>query len=123
VTDHGMASRAATRARVAALYDIGARAAFVLMLAAVILMLVTGVDPRQGPTSPPALVDWLPSLAGLRPEAFIWAGIGVTAILPAVTVAAAALGFARSGNRRPALTACAVLIALGATVIVAELTH
>ena len=118
-----MASRQATRALVATLYDLGARAAFVLMLAAFVLMLATGVDPRQGPTSPPAVLDWLPALLGLRPEAFIWAGIGVTAVLPAVTVGAAALGFARSGNRRPALTACAVLLALATTVIVAELTH
>ena len=93
------------------------------MLAAVILMLVAGVDPRSGPASPPALVDWLPSLVELRPEAFIWAGIALTAILPAVTVAAAAIGFWRSGNRRPAMTACAVLVALAATVVVAELTR
>ena len=93
------------------------------MLVAVVLMLMSGADPNAGPASPPALVDWLPSLTGLRPEAFIWAGIAVTAVLPALTVAAAAAGFWRSGNRRPALTACAVLLALAATVIVAELTR
>jgi uncharacterized membrane protein len=108
---------------VATLYDIGARAAFVLMVAGVILMLVSGIDPRHGPGSPPSILDWLPALLGLQPDAFIWAGIGVTAILPAVTVGAAAIGFARSGNRRPALTACAVLVALAATVIVAGLTR
>ncbi len=123
MTDHGAATRRATRALVARLYDIGARTAFLLMLVAVVLMLASGVDPRPGPASPPAFVDWLPSLGRLRPEAFIWAGIAVTAILPAVTVAAAAVGFWRSGNRRPALTACAVLVALAATVIVAGLTR
>ncbi|HVQ22115.1 MAG TPA: DUF1634 domain-containing protein [Candidatus Saccharimonadia bacterium] len=123
MSDHGAATRRATRALVARLYDIGARTAFLLMLLAVILMLVTGVDPKAGPASPPALVDWLPSLTALHPEAFIWAGIAVTAILPAITVAAAAVGFWRSGNRRPSLTAAAVLLALLATVIVAELTR
>jgi hypothetical protein len=93
------------------------------MLVAVVLMLASGVDPKAGPASPPALVDWLPSLVGLRPDAFIWAGIAVTAVLPAITVATAAVGFWRSGNRRPAMTACAVLAALAATVVVAGLTR
>jgi uncharacterized membrane protein len=122
VTDQGMASRRATRARVATLYDLGARAAFLLALAGVILMLVTGVDPQAGPSAPPAILDWLPSLLALQPEAFIWAGIGVTAVLPAVGVAAAAVGFARSGNRRPALMAVVVLVLLALTVIAARVS-
>lgn len=116
-------TRLVTKARVATLYDIGARSAFVLILLGVILLLVSGVDPQPGPAAPPPILDWLPSLMHLDPQAFIWAGIGLTAILPAVTVAAAGIGFARSGNRRPALTACAVLVALAATVIVAVLTR
>ena len=120
--DHGAASRRATRARVGMLYDIGARASFLLVLAGVVLMLVGGVDPQPGPSAPPDLFDWLPSLLRLQPEAFIWAGIGVTAILPAVAVAGAAIGFARSGNRRPALMAATVLVLLALTVAVAGLT-
>jgi hypothetical protein len=122
VIDQVAETRQATRAAVARLYDVGARAAFVLLLAGVGLMLVTGVDPRPGPSAPPALSDWLTEVIGLRPEAFIWAGIGLTAIVPAATVLVAALGFARSGNRRPALTALAVLALLALTVLVASIT-
>ncbi len=120
--DPGAETRQATRAAVARLYDVGARAAFVLLLLGVVLMLLTGVDPRPGPTSPPALGEWLPDLVRLQPDAFIWAGIGLTAIVPAATVLVAALGFARSGNRRPALTALAVLLLLGLTIVVASVT-
>lgn len=120
--DRAAASRRATRARVAKLYDLGARAAFVLALASVLLTLLAGVDPQPGPTAPPAVGDWLPSLLALQPEAFIWAGIGVTALLPALAVVAAALGFARSGNRRPALMAVVVLVLLALTVIAARVT-
>ena len=120
--DRGAETRQATRAAVARLYDVGARAAFVLLLLGVVLMLLTGVDPRPGPTSPPALGAWLPDLLRLEPDAFIWAGIGLTAIVPAATVLVAALGFARSGNRRPAFTALAVLLLLGLTIVVASVT-
>ena len=61
-------------------------------------------------------------LLDMQPEAFIWAGIGLTAILPAATVVTAAIGFARSGNRRPALTALIVLALLALTVLVASIT-
>jgi uncharacterized membrane protein len=122
VIDHGAASRRATRAAVGRLYDLGARASFLLILAGVFLMLLSGIDPERGPTAPPGVFDWLPSLLRLQPEAFIWAGIGVTAVLPAVAVAGAAVGFARSGNRRPALVAVTVLVLLALTVVVAGLT-
>jgi uncharacterized membrane protein len=122
VTDQGAETRRETRAAVARLYDLGARAAFVLLLAGVVLMLLTGVDPRPGPSSPPAIGGWLRAFLDMRPEAFIWAGIGLTAIVPAATVVVAAIGFARSGNRRPALTALIVLALLGLTVLVATIT-
>ena len=122
MTDGGAETRQTTREAVARLYDVGSRAAFGLLLVGVVLMLVTGVDPRLGPTSPPALLDWLPQLVRLQPDAFIWAGMGLTAIVPAATVLIAALGFARSGNRRPALTALVVLLLLCLTIVVASVT-
>jgi uncharacterized membrane protein len=120
--DAGADTRQATRAAVARLYDLGARAAFVLLLVSVVLMLVLGVDPHQGPSAPPALGDWLVDVVGLQPEAFIWAGIGLTTIVPAATVLVAAIGFARSGNRRPAATAVAVLALLACTILAALVT-
>jgi len=122
VIDPGAETRQATREAVARLYDVGSRLAFVLLLAGVVLMLATGVDPRPGPSGPPPIGEWLAGVIGLQPEALIWVGIGLTAIVPAATVLVAALGFARSGNRRPALTALAVLSLLALTVVVASLT-
>jgi uncharacterized membrane protein len=111
-----------TETMVAALLDVGARAAFVLVLIGVIVMLVAGVKPQAEPLPPPALGSWLASLLKFEPEAFIWAGIGLTTILPAATVVAAGVGFARVRDRRGALTACAVLVALSVTIAVAIAT-
>jgi uncharacterized membrane protein len=108
-----------TETTVAALLDVGARAAFVLLLIGAIAMLVSGVQPQAEPVPPPALGSWLAALLTVQPEAFIWAGIGLTTILPAATVVAAAFGFGRAGDRRGALTACAVLVALSVTIVVA----
>jgi uncharacterized membrane protein len=107
---------------VAALLDVGARAAFVLVLIGVIVMLVSGAQPLAEPVPPPALGSWLAALLTFRPEAFVWAGIGLTTILPAATVVAAGIGYARARDRRGALTACAVLVALGVTITVAIVT-
>jgi uncharacterized membrane protein len=122
VIDQGAETRRATREAVARLYDIGSRIAFVLLLAGVVLMLWTGIDPRPGSGGPPPLGQWLAGVVGLQPDAFIWAGIGLTAVVPAATVLVAAVGFARSGNRRPALTALAVLALLALTILVASIT-
>ena len=108
-----------TAAVVARLLDVGARTAFVLVLTGMVLMLVAGIEPRPEPTAPPALGSWLASLLALEPQAFVWAGIGLTAILPAATVVAAAIGFARAGDRRGAITATAVLVALSVALFVA----
>lgn len=108
---------------VARLLDVGARSAFVLVLAGMILMLLAGIEPRPEPTAPPAAGSWLASLMALEPEAFIWAGIGLTAILPGATVVAAAIGFARAGDRRGAMTAAGVLIALSIALVVAVWTR
>jgi uncharacterized membrane protein len=112
-----------TAIRVAGLLDIGARAAFGLVLAGVILMLLTGVQPLAQPTAPPTPGSWFASLLGLDPEAFIWLGIGLTTILPALTVLAAGIGFARAGDRRGAKTAALVLVALAVALVVAIGTH
>ncbi len=111
-----------TAAVVARLLDVGARTAFVLVLTGMVLMLVAGIEPRPEPTAPPAAGSWLASLLALEPQAFVWAGIGLTAILPAATVVAAAIGFARAGDRRGAMTATAVLVALSVALVVAVWT-
>ena len=108
-----------TAMTVAGLLDIGARAAFGLVLAGVVLMLLAGVQPLAEPTAPPTPGSWLTSLLGLDPEAFIWLGIGLTTILPAMTVLAAGIGFARAGDRRGAMTAGLVLVALLVALVVA----
>lgn len=118
--NHGERHTATT---VAGLLDLGARTAFALVLAGVVLMLVTGVEPQAEPSPPPALGSWLASILALEPQAFIWAGIGLTAVLPAATVVAAAIGFSRAGDRRAAMTAAAVLLALAVTIAVAVVTR
>ena len=108
-----------TAITVAGLLDIGARTAFGLVLAGVFVMLLTGVQPLAEPTPPPPPGSWLTSLLSLEPEAFIWLGIGLTTILPALTVLAAGIGFGRAGDRRGAMTAGLVLIALLVALLVA----
>ena len=112
-----------TSLTVASLLDLGARTAFGLVLAGVVLMLIMGVEPQAEPTAAPAIGTWLASMLALDPQAFIWAGIGLTVILPAATVVAAAIGFSRAHDRRGALTAAAVLVALAVTIVVAVLTR
>jgi uncharacterized membrane protein len=107
---------------VAGLLDVGARAAFVLVLVGMLLMLLASIEPRPEPSAPPDAADWMASLLALEPQAFIWAGIGLTVILPAATVVAAAIGFGRAGDRRGAITALAVLVALSVALVVAVWT-
>ncbi|MET1233039.1 MAG: DUF1634 domain-containing protein [Candidatus Limnocylindrales bacterium] len=108
---------------VARLLDVGARAAFVLVLLGMLLMLLAGIEPRPEPSPPPTVGGWLASLLALEPQAFIWAGIVLTVILPAATVVAAAIGFGRVGDRRGAITAAAVLVALSVALVVAVWTR
>jgi uncharacterized membrane protein len=56
-------------------------------------------------------------LLGLQPAGFLWLGILGVVATPAARVAAALVGFSRSGERRMALVAAAILIVIAIGVV------
>lgn len=56
-------------------------------------------------------------LLGLQPAGFLWLGILGVVATPAARVAAAFVGFNRSGERRMALVAAAILIVIAIGVV------
>lgn len=56
-------------------------------------------------------------LLGLQPAGFLWLGILGVVATPAARVAAALVGFTRSGERRMALVAAAVLVVIAIGVV------
>jgi uncharacterized membrane protein len=53
-----------------------------------------------------------PDLLGLRPAGFLWLGILGVVVTPAARVAAALVGFARSGERAMVLVAALILVVI-----------
>jgi uncharacterized membrane protein len=94
----------------------------VLLLAGVALMLVSGISPLAG--GPPLDLAELPGqLARLEPAAFLWAGILAVIATPLSRVVAAAVGFARAGDRLLVLVAIGILVVIAvsvATALIAE---
>ncbi len=115
---------AATAARLetiaARLLTWGTRVALLFVLAGVIGMATSGIDPMAAGAFPPYSLTAIPGqLAALRPEGFIWAGLTVLVSLPLGRVIVSGAGFLAAHDRRLALVSVLVLLVICASVVAA----
>lgn len=86
-----------------------------LLLVGVLLMVVAGISPLAG--GPPLDPASLPlDVARLDPAAFLWLGLLAVIATPLSRVIAAAVGYARIGDRFLVAVALAILVIIGAGV-------
>jgi uncharacterized membrane protein len=111
---------AAIEALIARLLVVGTYLAMGLVLLGVIGMLLTGVDPLHHGTPPPFDLAQIPAdLVALRPEGFLWLGIGTVIALPIGRVIVAGVGFLATQDRRLALVSLGVLLVVTASIVAA----
>jgi uncharacterized membrane protein len=100
---------------IARLLTLGTYASIALLAIGLALLLASGVGPLSGgPSFDPARL--LPGLVGLEPAAFLWAGLLVVVATPSARVAAALVGYARSGERPMAVVAALILVVIALSV-------
>jgi uncharacterized membrane protein len=108
--------RAIGRLLIAVTYVAGA-----LLLVGVLLMVAGGISPLSG--GPPLDLSALPAdLASLQPAGFLWLGLIVVIATPISRVAAAAVGFGISGDRRMVGVAIAILLVIAVSIATALAT-
>ena len=96
---------------VARLLVIGTWVAVALVLAGVLGMLLTGVDPLEHGERPLFDLGGIPAdLLALRPAGFLWAGLVTVLLLPIGLVVVSGIGFLVARDRRLALVSLAVLV-------------
>lgn len=109
-----MSDRGALRTGIAAMLRVGTVVAMGIIAGGYLLgIAASSMEGGGGP-----LLD---QLAGGGPSAIVGAGLLALTLVPVGVVAVALLGFARSGERRLALTAAAVLTLLVASLAVAAI--
>jgi uncharacterized membrane protein len=110
----------AMEAIVGRLLVVGTWLAMALVLAGVLLMLVSGVDPLAHGAIPPYRPAAIPGdIAALRPEGFLWAGITVIVLLPIGRVVVSGFGFLAARDLRMAGVSLAVFLVVAASVATA----
>jgi len=96
---------------IARLLVVGTWLAMALVLAGVLLLLASGVDPLTRRDVPSFDLTRIPAdLVGLRPGGFLWAGIALIVTLPVGRVVVAGLGFLAARDGRLALVSILVLL-------------
>lgn len=92
--------------------------AVALLLAGVALMALGGISPLDG--GPALDLASIPDeLLALDPAGFLWLGLLAVIATPISRVIAAAVGFARAGDRMMVLVAVAILVVISVGVIAA----
>ena len=105
---------------VARLLVIGTWVAVALVLAGVLAMLATGVDPLVHGARPVFDPGSIPAaLLALRPPRFLWAGLLAVLLLPIGRVVVSGIGFLVARDRRLALVSLAVLVVVIVSVVAA----
>lgn len=105
---------------IARLLVAGTYLAMLLILIGVAGMLASSIDPMTHPSPPPFDLAAIPGdLAALRPEGFLWLGIGLVIALPVGRVIVAGLGFLGTRDRRLTLVSLGVLVVVTLSVIAA----
>lgn len=98
------------------LLTIGTYVSVGLIAIGTVLLIDSGRSPLDtAPALDPSRL--IPDLLGLQPAGFLWLGILGVVATPAARVAAALVGFSRSGERRMALVAAAILIVIAIGVV------
>lgn len=93
------------------LLTIGTYASVGLIAIGTVLLIGSGRSPLDAaPALDPARLA--SDLGGLQPAGFLWLGILGVVATPAARVAAALVGFARSGERQMVLVAASILIVI-----------
>ncbi len=111
---------AAIETLIARLLVVGTYLAMGLVLLGVVGMLLTGVDPLDHGSPPVFDLARIPAdLFALRPEGFLWLGIGLVIALPVGRVIVAGVGFLAARDRRLALVSLAVLLVVTASIVAA----
>jgi uncharacterized membrane protein len=102
--------------RIARVLTIGTVAAVALLAIGSVVLLLSGRSPLDvAPSLDPARI-WS-DLVALRPAGPLWLGLLVVIATPSARVAAALVGYARSGERGMALVSGLVLIVIAAGVV------
>jgi uncharacterized membrane protein len=101
----------AMEAAVARLLVVGTWLAMGLVLAGVVLMLASGVDPLDHGAIPPFRPAAIPGeLLTLDPAGFLWTGVVLIIALPIGRVVVSGLGFLAARDLRMAAISIAVLV-------------
>jgi uncharacterized membrane protein len=101
---------------IARLLTIGTFVSVGLIAVGTVLLIGSGRSPLD--TAPALDPGGLATdLLGLRPAGFLWLGILGVVATPAARVAAALVGFSRSGERRMVLVAAAILVVIAIGVV------
>ncbi len=117
--DRAGEAAARVEALAARLLTWGTRLALSLVLAGVVGMLGSGIDPITA-ASPSFSIASIPaSLLALRPEGFLWAGLTLVVALPLGRVVISGAGFLAAGDRRQTLIAALVLLVIGVSIVAA----
>jgi uncharacterized membrane protein len=105
------ATSGALESSIGRLLTIGTYVSVGLIAIGTLLLIGAGRSPLDAaPALDPSRL--LPDLAGLQPAGFLWLGILGVVATPAARVAAALVGFSRSGERRMAFVAAAILVVI-----------
>lgn len=117
-SDASAAAAASIETLVARLLMVGTYVAVALVLAGVVGMLATGVDPLAHGASPAFDPVRIPAdLLTLRPQGFLWTGLVVVLLLPIGRVVVSGAGFLAAHDRRLALVSAAVLLVVIASIV------
>lgn len=111
------AAPAGVEARLARLLTIGTALAVGLLAIGSLLLVAGGISPLAEDWPPLDLRALPGQLLALEPAGFLWLGLLTTIATPILRVSAAALGFARAGERRFAALGLGVLVVIGLAVV------
>jgi uncharacterized membrane protein len=104
---------------IARLLTGGTYLAIALLTFGFLLMLVNGISPLT--PAPPFDARQIPAdILALRPTGFLWLGLIVVVATPASRVVASLIGYQRTGERRMALIAAAILVVIAISVVIAN---
>jgi uncharacterized membrane protein len=110
----------ALEAVVGRLLVVGTWLAMGLIMAGVVLMFTSGVDPfAHGAVPPFDPSQIVPDMLALRPEGFLWAGIVLVIALPIGRVVVAGIGFLAAGDVRLALVSLLVFLVVLVSIMAA----
>jgi uncharacterized membrane protein len=116
----GQGAAYAMEALIGRLLVLGTWLAMALVLAGVLLMLVSGLDPlAQGAIPPFRPERIIGDILALRPQGFLMAGLVLIVCLPVGRVLVGGVGFLASGDRRLAVISLLVLLVVVGSVVAA----